>query len=187
MYKKKERAQTWNKDRFLKRTLQAEEARYLTTQQIEETYFTKHRLEDQLEKLLIPYFINCVAKHETGAKFKVEGHQTFNKAIEIEQIYEELLNKQNITPPGYSILDSPASISSAQPNKDNKVHASKRRELHQANQPKDSPKEVGNHHVKCSGRLEQERSPKKIEAQQYLRPIHPGYRNRNFRDQFERS
>ena len=53
---------------------------------------------------------------EMKAKLKVEGHKTVNKAIEIGQIYEDMLNNNTnlinrteyMTPPGYSILESPA-------------------------------------------------------------------------------
>ena len=82
---------------------------------------------DQLEELLIDYFINALYNQETGAKLRIEGPRTLAKAIYIAQIYEDLLNNNTkmimktecLTPPGYSLIEtptpSPPSISSGQP------------------------------------------------------------------------
>ena len=70
---------------------------------------------------MIVYFINGLVNGDKKAKLKVEGPKTLDKAIDIEQIYEDMLNNNTnlinkteyMTPPGYSILESTASISSA--------------------------------------------------------------------------
>ena len=81
---------------------------------------------DQLEDLLIDYFIKGLYNRETCAKLRIEGPRTLTKATDIAQIYEDLLNNNTsmitkaeyLTPPGYSLLKTPASpppISSGQP------------------------------------------------------------------------
>ena len=82
---------------------------------------------NQLEDLLIDYFINGLFNPETNAKLRIEGPTTLAKAIYIAQIYEELLNSNTslinkieyLTPQGYSLMEtptaSPQQISSGQP------------------------------------------------------------------------
>ena len=51
------------------------------------------------------------------AKLRVEGPKTLNKAIEVGQIYEDMLNNNTnlmnqsefVTPPGYSLIETPVS------------------------------------------------------------------------------
>ena len=72
---------------------------------------------DQLKELLIVYFINGLTKGDMKAKFKVKGPKTLHKAIEIGKIYEDMLNNNNnvmnntefVTPPGYSLIETPTS------------------------------------------------------------------------------
>ena len=53
------------------------------------------RTTKRLEELLIAYFINGLFNPDTKAKLKVEGTFTLVKAIEIAQIYEEVLDQNN--------------------------------------------------------------------------------------------
>ena len=70
------------------------------------------------------YFISGLYNQETSSKLRIEGPRTLT--IDIAQIYEDLLNNNTsmitkaeyLTPPGYSLLKTPASpppISSGQP------------------------------------------------------------------------
>ena len=76
----------------------------------------------ELEELLIAYFIHGIFNPDTKAKLKVEGPLSLVKAIEIAQIYEDVLNNNTsminktefLTPPGYSIIETPASSSTSQ-------------------------------------------------------------------------
>ena len=51
----------------------------------------------ELEKLLVAYFIHGIYNGDTKAKLKFEGPTTLAKAIEIAQIYEDVLNNNSKT------------------------------------------------------------------------------------------
>ena len=77
---------------------------------------------DQLEELLIVYFINGLTNGDMKAKLRVEGPKTRHKAIETGKIYEDILNNNTslinqtefLTPPGYSLVETPASSNTKQ-------------------------------------------------------------------------
>ena len=129
MYKKKEGSPTENKEKFLKRTQRQDEPIADFAMEMRDTlYHAWPRLpRNQLEDLLIDYFINGLYNPETSAKLRIEGPTTLSKAIDIAKIYDELLNSNTnlinkteyLTPPGYSIMEtptpSPPKISSGQP------------------------------------------------------------------------
>ena len=124
MYKRKKGTPTQNKDRFLRRTQQEGETIADYAADLRDTLYQAWPglPRDQLEELFIVYFINGLTNGDMKAKLKVEWPKTLHKAIEIGQIYEDMLkNNRNLinqteymTPPGYSILESPASTNSAQ-------------------------------------------------------------------------
>ena len=100
---------------------------------------------DQLEDLLIDYCTSGLYNQETSAKLRIKGSKTLTKAMDISQIYEDLLkNNTNminkteyLTPPGYSILETPASppsISSGQPKIIKFMQRSQRTQSHRKNQ-----------------------------------------------------
>ena len=131
MYKRKEGYSSENKKKFLKRTQRHDEPIADFAMEMRDTlYQAWPRLpRDQLEDLYIDYFISGLRNQETDAKLRIaEGPRTLTIAIDIAQIYEDLLNNntnminktENLTPPGYSIYEtpgSPPSISSGQPNR----------------------------------------------------------------------
>ena len=58
---------------------------------IDTLYHAWHGLpRDQIEDLLIDYFINGLYNLEKSAKLRIEGPLTLSKAIDIAQIYAEL-------------------------------------------------------------------------------------------------
>ena len=83
---------------------------------------SKQNMEKFMRELLIAYFINGLFNPETKAKLKVEGPLSLDKAIEIAEFYEKVLNKNTnlinkseyLTPPGYSLIDTSSSINSSQ-------------------------------------------------------------------------
>ena len=129
MYKKKEGSPTENKKKFLKRKQRHDEPIADFAMEMRDTlYHAWPGLpRKQLEDLLINYFINGLYNPETSVKLRIEGPTTLAKAIDIAQIYEELLNSNTslinkteyVTPQGYSLMEtptpSPPQISSGQP------------------------------------------------------------------------
>ena len=94
IYKKKEGSPTENKKKFLKRTQRQDEPIVDFAMEMRDTlYHAWPGLpRNQLEDLLVNYFINGLYNPETSAKLRIEGPITLAKAIDIAQIYEELLN-----------------------------------------------------------------------------------------------
>ena len=128
MYKKKEGSPTENKNKFLKRTQRQDEPIADFAMEMRDTlYHAWPGLpRNQLEDLLVDYFINGLYNPEMSAKLRIEGPITLVKAIDIAQIYEELLNSNTnlinkteyLTPQGYSLMEIPTPsppISSGQP------------------------------------------------------------------------
>ena len=129
MYKKKDGSPTENKKKFLKRTQRHDEPiADFAMEMIDTLYHAWPGLpRNQLEDLLIDYFINGLYNPETSPKLRIEGPTTLSKAIDIAKIYEELLNSNTnlinkteyMTPQGYSLMEtptpSPPQISSGQP------------------------------------------------------------------------
>ena len=128
MYKKNEGSPKENKKKFLRRTQRHDES--VAGFAVEMRYTLNQAWpglpRDQQEDLLIYYFKGGLHNQETIAKLRIEGPKTLTKAIYFKQIYEDLFNKNTnmikktvyLTPPGYSILETPASpssISSGQP------------------------------------------------------------------------
>ena len=66
--------------------------------------------------MLVAYFIHGIYSGDTKAKLKFEGPTTLAKAIEIAQIYEDLLNNNSnivnntdfTTPSAFSFIQTPA-------------------------------------------------------------------------------
>ena len=128
MIKRKEGSPTENKKKFLKRTQRQDESLNDCAMEMRDTLYQAWPglPRDQLEELLIDYFINGLYNQVTGAKLRIEGPRTLAKAIDIAQIYEDLLNNNTnminkteyLTPPGYSLTETPTPsppISSGQP------------------------------------------------------------------------
>ena len=119
MYKRKEGTPTQNKDRFQKRTQQEGESIVDYAADLMDTLYQAWPglPRDQLEELLIVYFINGLTNGDMKAKLKVEGPKTLHKAIEVGQIYEDMLNNNKnlvnqtefATPPGYTLIETPSS------------------------------------------------------------------------------
>ena len=96
IFKKKEGSPTENKKKFLKRTQRHDEPIADFAMEMRDTlYHSWPGLpKNQLECLHIDYFINGLYNTETSAKLRNEGPITLSKAIDIAQIYEELLNSK---------------------------------------------------------------------------------------------
>ena len=119
MYKRKEGTPTQNKDRFLKRNQQEGETIADYAVDLRDTLYQAWPglPRDQLEELLIVYFINGLLNGDMKARMKVDGPKTLKKAIEVGQIYEDMLNNNTnlinqsefVTPPGYSLIETPVS------------------------------------------------------------------------------
>ena len=94
MYKKKEGSPTENKKKFLKRTQREDEPIVDFAMEMRDTLYQAWPglPRNQLEDLLVDYFINGLYNPETSAKLRIESPITLAKAIDIAQIYEELLN-----------------------------------------------------------------------------------------------
>ena len=66
--------------------------------------------------MLVAYFIHGIYNGDTKAKLKFEGPTTLAKAIEIAQIYEDVLNSNSnivtqtdfTTPPTFSFIETAA-------------------------------------------------------------------------------
>ena len=82
---------------------------------------------DQLEDLLVEYFVGGLQSPETSAKVKLEKPKSIVKDIDTAKIYEDLINNNTsmmtkgeyLTPQSYSIFESlgspPSSIAPGQP------------------------------------------------------------------------
>ena len=128
MYKKKEGSLTENKRKFLKRIQRQDEPIVDFAMEMRDTLYHAWPglTRNQLEDLLVDYYINGLYNQGTSAKLRIEGPITLAKAIDIAQIYEELLNSNTnlinkteyLTPQWYSLTETPTPsppISSGQP------------------------------------------------------------------------
>jgi hypothetical protein len=127
MYKKKEGSPTDNKDKFLKRKQQIGESVTEFAAELKDVLYQAWpgMPRDQLEDLLIEYFVGGLQSPETSTKVKLEKPRTMAKALDIAEIYENMLNNNTstltkaeyATPQTYSIFEtpSPPSITPAQP------------------------------------------------------------------------
>ena len=114
MYKKKVGSPTNNKDKFLKRKQKVGES--ITEFAAELKDILPKMPREQLEDLLIDYFIGGLQSPETSARVKVEKPKSITKAIDVAEIYENMLNNNTsmlttteyTTPSTYSIFESPS-------------------------------------------------------------------------------
>ena len=114
MYKKKEGSPTDNKDRFLKRRQKVGESITEFAAELKDVLYQAwpKMPRDQLEELLVEYFVGGLQSPETSAKVKLEKPKSIVKAIDIAEIYEDLLNNNTsimtkaeyLTPQSYSIF-----------------------------------------------------------------------------------
>ena len=119
MYKKKEGTSTDNKDRFLRRKQRVGESITEFAAELKDVLYQAWpgMPRDQLEDLLVEYFVGELQSPETSAKVKLEKPKSIVKAIDIAEIYEDLINKNTsmmtngefLTPQSYSIFESPSS------------------------------------------------------------------------------
>ena len=126
MYEKKLGTPTQNMERFMRRKLKEYEHIPDYANDFKDTLYKAcpGQPKYQLEELLIAYFIHWIFITETKSKLKAEGPLTLVKALEKAQFYEDVLNNNTIivnqteflTPPGYSLIETPASSSNPQHN-----------------------------------------------------------------------
>ena len=119
MYKKKEGSPTDNKDRFLRRKQKVGESITEFAAELKDVLYQAWpgMPRDQLEDLLIEYIIGGLQSPETSAKVKLEKPKSMVKAIDIAEIYEDLIinntsmvtKGEYLSPQSYSIFESPSS------------------------------------------------------------------------------
>ena len=119
IYKKKEGSPTDNKDRFLRRKQRVGESITEFAAELKDVLYQAWpgMPRDQLEDLLVEYFVGGLQSPETSAKVKLEKPKSIVKAIDIAEIYEDLINNNTsiitkceyLTPQSYSIFESPPS------------------------------------------------------------------------------
>ena len=118
MYKKKEGSPTDNKDKFLRRKQKVDESITEFAAELKDVLYQAwpKMPREQLEDLLIDYFIGGLQSPETSARVKVEKPKSITKAIDVAEIYENMLNNNTsmltqgeyTTPSTYSIFESPS-------------------------------------------------------------------------------
>ena len=118
MYKKKEGSPTDNKDTFLKRKQKVGESITEFAAELKDVLYQAWpgMQRDQLEDLLIDYFVGSLQSTETSARVKLEKPKSITRAIDVAEIYENMLNNNTsmltkteyTTPSTYSIFESPS-------------------------------------------------------------------------------
>ena len=118
MYKKKEGSPTDNKDKFLRRKQKVGESITEFAAELKDALYQAwpKMPREQLEDLLIDYFIGGLQSPETSARVKIEKPKSITKAIDVAEIYENMLNDNTsmltqgeyTTPSTYSIFESPS-------------------------------------------------------------------------------
>ena len=119
IYKKKEGSPTDNKDRFLRRKQRVGESITEFAAELKDVLYQAWpgMPRDQLEDLLVEYFVGGLQSPETSAKVKLEKPKSILKAIDIAEIDEDLINNNTsmmtkgeyLTPQSYSIFERPGS------------------------------------------------------------------------------
>ena len=129
MCKKKERSRKDKKDKYLKRKHKVGESITEFAAELKDVVYQARpgMPRDQLEDLLIDYFIGGLQSSEKSARVKLEKTKSINKAIDVAEIYENMLNNNTsmltkteyTTPSANSIFESPSvsppSITPGQP------------------------------------------------------------------------
>ena len=94
MYKKKEGSPTDNKDKFLKRKQKVGESITEFAAELKDVLYQAwpKMPREQLEDLLIEYFIGGLQSPETSARVKVVIPKSITKAIDVAEIYENMFN-----------------------------------------------------------------------------------------------
>ena len=128
MYRKKEGSSIDNKDKFLKRKQRCDKGITEFSEDLKDSLYKAWpgMPRDKLEDILIEYFTAGLNNPETNARIRIEKPKTLAKAVDIAEIYEEMLRKNTSliskieyqTPPTYtpfeSTIPSPPSITSTQ-------------------------------------------------------------------------
>ena len=88
MYRKKEGSPTDNKDKFLKRKQRGAE-------DLKDSLYQAWpgMPRDKLEDILIEYFTTGLNNPETSARIRIAKPKTITKAVDIAEIYEEMIRK----------------------------------------------------------------------------------------------
>ena len=90
MYKKKEGSHTDIKDKFLNRKQKVGETITEFAAELKDLLYQAWpgMQREQLEDLLIDYFVGGLQRPETSARVKLEKPKSINKAIDVAEIYE---------------------------------------------------------------------------------------------------
>ena len=114
MHKKKSSTPTQNMEKFMRRKKNEDERIPDYASDLKETLYRAWpgQPKIKLEELLVTYFIHGIYNSDTKAKLKFEGPTWLVKAMEIAQIYEDVLNNNSsivkntdfTTPPTFSFI-----------------------------------------------------------------------------------